>query len=142
MPFNALLLPLLGGFIFVNHWNPTRFDTRRYSGERLLLHSAIAGVVVLFIAFLATRGVMIASPALHAWWRSIVPFEYTGTSLLAFGLGALGWVPMNRFWDRETEARKAVEQWGDFLEVLLDRSVGETRQVSLSLAAAKSTSGS
>jgi hypothetical protein len=72
MPFNTLLLPLLGGFIFVNHWNPTRFDSRRYSGERLLLHSAIAGVIFLIIAFLIARGLMIGSPAMHAWWRSIV----------------------------------------------------------------------
>jgi hypothetical protein len=41
-------------------------------------------------------------------------------SLLVFGLGALAWYLMNRFWDWETEARKAVEHWGDFLEILLD----------------------
>jgi len=45
MPFNVLLLPLLGGYLFLTHWNRTRFDTKRYSGERLIFHAAVAGVV-------------------------------------------------------------------------------------------------
>jgi hypothetical protein len=47
VPFNVLLLPLLGGYLFITHWNRTRFHTKRYSGERLIFHSAIAGVVFL-----------------------------------------------------------------------------------------------
>lgn len=49
MPFNLLLLPLLGGYIFISHGNHTRFDARRYSGERLVFHSALAGVVFLVL---------------------------------------------------------------------------------------------
>lgn len=47
MPFNVLLLPLLGGYLFLTHFNRTRFATKRYSGERLIFHSAIAGVALL-----------------------------------------------------------------------------------------------
>jgi hypothetical protein len=32
MPFNVLLLPLLGGYFFITRWLPTRFATKRYTG--------------------------------------------------------------------------------------------------------------
>ncbi|MGI8617514.1 MAG: hypothetical protein ACR2L6_00290 [Gemmatimonadaceae bacterium] len=55
MPFNVLLLPLLGGYVFITKWNKTRFDAKRYSGERLIFHAAIAGVAFLIVAYLLTR---------------------------------------------------------------------------------------
>ncbi len=88
MPFNVLLLPLLGGYVFISQWNRTRFDARRYSGERLLLHAALAGVWFLLIAFVVTRLAILVGPATYAHWRALVPFEYTGTSFLAFLGGA------------------------------------------------------
>jgi NADH:ubiquinone oxidoreductase subunit 4 (subunit M) len=52
MPFNVLLLPLLGGFALVTRWNYTRYRTKRYSGERLIFYAAIAGIFLLVAAFL------------------------------------------------------------------------------------------
>ncbi len=137
MPFNVLLLPLLGGYVFISYWNRTRFDARRYSGERLLLHSALAGVWFLLIAFVVTRSAILVGPATYSSWREIVPFEYTGTSFFAFILGATAWWPLNRIHDREEEALKAVEAWGDDLEMLLVRSLRKTEQLSISLASGK-----
>lgn len=138
MPFNVLLLPLLGGYLFISHWNHTRFDARRYSGERLVFHAATAGVVFLAVAFLITRLLILSKPELHAWWRGLVPFPYTGTSLLAFTLAATAWKPLNGLInDRDSEQEKAVEQWGDFLELLLQRSMKDTMQVSITLSSGK-----
>lgn len=137
MPFNVLLLPLLGGYVFVSCWNRTRFDTRRYSGERLLLHAALAGVWFLLIAFAVTRLAILGGPGTYALWRELVPFAYTGTSFLAFLLGATVWVPLNRIHDRETEALRTVEKWGDDFEMLLLRSLRKTEQLSISLASGK-----
>lgn len=137
MPFNVLLLPLLGGYVFISQWNRTRFDTRRYSGERLLLHAALAGVWFLLIAFVLTRLVIVLGPATYGWWRELVPFEYTGTSFLAFLLGATAWYPLNERYDREEEALRTVEKWGNDLEMLLLRSLRKTEQLSISLASGK-----
>jgi hypothetical protein len=52
MPFNVLLLPLPGGYILLTNCNRTRFNTRRYSGERLVFHAAAAGVLLLATSFL------------------------------------------------------------------------------------------
>jgi len=90
------------------------------------------------VAFVVTRIVILWKPGLYDWWRQLVPFGYTGTSLLAFALAALTWMPLNRsVSDRDTEQGKAVEQWGDYLERLLNRSLKETKQVSLTLRTGK-----
>lgn len=137
MPFNILLLPLLGGYVFISYWNVTRFDAKRYRGERLLFHSAIAGLVFLLIAFAFTNQIAARWPGAQAWWKGHIPFGYSGTSLLAFMLAALTWIPLNGLFDREKQAKKAVEDWGDFLEMLLNRAMNETKQVSITMKSSK-----
>ncbi|CAN5282765.1 hypothetical protein BH24GEM2_BH24GEM2_08000 [soil metagenome] len=137
MPFNVLLLPLLGGYVFVTHWNRTRFSTRRYSGERLIFHSAIAGVVFLVIAFLIVRGIHSAQPVLARQWRSYVPFPYTGTSSLAFFLGCSSWWLANLVFTAEKEAVRAITIWHDYLEVLLNRALTNADLVSITTRSRK-----
>lgn len=137
MPFNILLLPLLGGYIFITYWTVTRFTARRYSGERLIIHSAIAGLVFLIIAFVATTEIAKLQPSAVTWWSAHVPFAYSGASILSFLLGALLWIPLNWFADRDERAAKVVADTGDFLEVLLDQSIRELKQVSITLKSGK-----
>lgn len=137
MPFNVLLLPLLGGYIFITNWNRTRFTSKRYSGERLIFHAAIAGVLFLILAFLIARGIAHWTPALHTEWKQMVPFPWAGTSLLAFVLGAATWIPLNRLHSRDTEARRAIGEWNDYLEMLLLRATREVKQVSITIKSGK-----
>jgi hypothetical protein len=133
MPFNVLLLPLLGGFILVTRWNHTRFRTKRYSGERLIFFAAIAGVFLALMAFLLVRIAAWMWPELASMWQRHVPFEYAGTSLLAFFLGFLLWRPLNRWSPRANAVRSMIEQWNDFLEMLLQEALEKTLMVSISL---------
>ena len=73
MPFNVLLLPLLGGYVFVSKWNYTRFDTKRHSGERLIIFSALAGVVFLVAAYAACHAVAYVWPKAFVVWHGLVP---------------------------------------------------------------------
>lgn len=140
MPFDVLLLPLLGGYIFISNWNYTRFDAKRYSGQRLLFHSAIAGVGLLvssYVILLVTRHL----PVIYEVWESLVPDPGTGTAILSVVLGVAGCPVFNRFCPREEYARKAIKRWGDFLEILLDRSMTETSQVAVTLSSGKFYTG-
>ena len=137
MPFNVLLLPLLGGFIFVTRWNSTRFKTKRYSGERLIFHAAIAGVFLLFAAFVLTRIAAWALPGLQSAWGRQVPFAYAGTSLLAFFIGLVAWIPLTWWVPYEKAARLVIQQWNDSLEVLLDESMSKTRMIGITLKSGK-----
>lgn len=134
MPFNVLLLPLLGGYIFITKWNKTRFDAKRYSGERLIFHAAIAGVAFLIAAYLITRALHASAPDLYKLWSSAVPFPNTAAPLVAFVMGTTLWWPLNKWkHDRSTEIQAAIEEYNDYLEILLKRALDETRYVAITL---------
>lgn len=138
MPFNVLLLPLLGGYFFITHWLPTRFATKRYAGERLLFHAAAAGLAWLVAGFFGVTLLDSVVPSIEAEWKKLVPFPYAGTSLLAFLGGALGWWPLNLLLrlsgrDRDHYARAAREAWGDYLEILLEDSIQRSLPVAVTL---------
>lgn len=133
MPFNVLLLPLLGGYVFISYWNRTRFSARRYSGERLLLHAALAGVFWLVVSYIAVCLIAERWPALPDYWRSVMPFEHSGTSLGALLLGVTAWWPLNFLFKRQKEHRRTIRAWNDYLEELIDQALEETRQISVTL---------
>jgi hypothetical protein len=133
MPFNILLLPLLGGYIFISSWNRTRFRALRLSGNKLILESAIAGTFFLVLSFSLTRVVRIFFPEFESLWLSAIPFEYSGTSATAFLIGATLWWPLNRVYKRDIESRRAIEESNDFLEIFLEKALRQSKQVTLTL---------
>ena len=138
MPFNVLILPLLGGYFFLTFWNFTKFDTKRNSGHRLIFHAAAWGVVFLGFAFLVTALLEGQFPPLETWWRTQVPIDYAGTSFLAFLIGLIGWWPLNKwFFPLEKAAQDTIERWNDLLEILLSRASRETKLVSVTLRSRK-----
>lgn len=91
MPFNVLLLPLLGGYIFVSNFNPTRYRMRRHSGRKVIFDSAIAGVFLLTVGVLAAMGINEICPSIRPYWKSFAPFDYSGASALSLGFSWLGY---------------------------------------------------
>lgn len=133
MPFNVLLLPLLGGYVFITYWNYTRFSARRYSGERLLIHAALAGVFLLVLSYAIVLLLSAKLPGLASTWHSWVPFKHSGTSLGALLLGTTLWLPLNLVFRKETELRRTIADWNDYLEELLTDALENTRQVAITL---------
>jgi hypothetical protein len=142
MPFNLLLLPLLGGYILLTLCNRTKFETKRYSGERLVFHAAIVGVFLLLGAFVLAQLTARLAPLLHQAWLAIVPFTYAGTSFVAFLIGCVLWWPLNRwYFPLEVEQRRVILEWGDNLEELLEQAIRETKQVSITMTNGKVYAG-
>ena len=84
MPYNLLLLPLLGGYLFIIKSNYTRYAAARESGQRLLIHSAIAGVLLLAFSRLVVGFFVWIVPEAHDLFHQIFPkpaFEHFGTAL-------------------------------------------------------------
>jgi hypothetical protein len=133
VPFNVLLLPLLGGYVFITNWNYTRFSARRYSGERLLIHAALAGVFLLVCSYAGVLLISAKWPGIAAAWTSQVPFAYSGASLGALLLGTTLWWPLNLAFAKQTEVRRTITAWNDYMEELLADSQEDTRQVSITL---------
>lgn len=137
-PFNALLPPLLGGYLFISWWNRTAFSAQRSAGYRLVFDTAVAGLFFLVLAYLITQGIDLACPGLSAWWRAAVPFSYSGTSLLAFAIGALGWWPLNKLGpSREEAIHKAIQGAGDPLEQSLSEAERSGTLLEIQLASGR-----
>lgn len=141
MPFNLLLLPLLGGFIFTRKWNKTHYEFQRSENERLLLLASVAGFSFLIIAFLVTSILRLKFPELAVWWNKHVPGPYSGASGLALFLGAVGWIPLNWFYTKERQVSKLIEENGDRFELLLKKAQDSVKMVSVTLKNGKVYAG-
>lgn len=133
MPFNLLLLPLLGGYIFISKCNFTLFDSKRHSGQRLIIESALWGLLFLVVSHVFSKFLILAFPVFHIWWKWLVPFNHLGVAFGAFLIGACSWPIANLFSSRRIEQRKAIIKWNDYLEIVLDQALEETRQIMVTL---------
>jgi hypothetical protein len=146
MPFNLLLLPLLGGFIFFSHWNRTAFFATRQDKERLLLYSSLYGVFFLGLSFLLSviaPHVPVLAGLLLWWAYNTPPIPFSGISTCALLLGVVGqfvlnnvW-PFSRIWNPQIQGERAIEKHGSELEKLLYRSLVEEKRVMATLKGGK-----
>ena len=145
MPYNLLFLPLLGGYLFLRWWNPTRYHALRAEKERLLLMAAVPALISLIIAFAITKlaehffpcSAWPNVPCVPSWWRSNVPFDYLGTSLLAFFLGATLCHPWNLICKREVAINKVIEKDRVAFEMLLKKAQDQAKTVAVTMANGK-----
>jgi hypothetical protein len=142
VPFNLLLLPLLGGFVFISNWNKTKFYSKRADKERLLLQASLAGLASLVLAYLVSSVQPFIPcvnwlPCLPTWWDSHIPFPYSGTSFLAFVFGATLWWPLNLIWDAEKESARIVREEGGPFEQLINDAMEHTRPIMLTMNGGK-----
>lgn len=127
MPFNQLVLPLLGGYVFVNYTYLTRYWASRHSKEHLIFLSAIFGAF--FLALSRTICYALASTnwgqCLSTTIHSVAPFDGIGSATGSMLLGLLFWLWFNKAWPKR-RAPVWLYAAGGFnaLEELLLKSVG------------------
>lgn len=146
MPYNLLLLPLLGGFIFACLWHPTRYYARRNDSYRLLFLSSITGAFLLGIAGIVTLLFFGGDPQhgnhnyLPKLLHSVIPFPHSGKAVLAFLLGALMWIPLNflgklpffkRYLSKEACLNRAINEKDDPLEITLKHALEDENRLVL-----------
>ncbi|MFN2493053.1 MAG: hypothetical protein ABR501_09235 [Pyrinomonadaceae bacterium] len=140
MPFNLLLLPLLGGFYFFSSWYRTAYFAKRQDKERLLLYSSLWGLLFLAISFFLSILIPYSSELseMRRWWAfHTPPVEYSGISSFAFALGLFSTRLLNAigrrygFWQKEGE--RVILTYGSQLEKLLFRSLSQGKRVMVTL---------
>jgi hypothetical protein len=139
MPYNLLLLPLLGGFLFFHLTHFFRFGAQRLDGYRLLLQSAIAGTCLSILARLLVLGILF-SPArdtIAGLWSTFSPFSYSGTSALSLLLGPLLAFVINLIVDRDKAKDLEIRRHGNALLQLLHRAQRGQRLISVTLDSRK-----
>lgn len=139
MPYNLLLLPLMGGFLFFYVTYLLRFYAQRLDGYKLLFFAAAAGTC---LASAARLIVLVLSQTfvgawLQHWWSVFSPFPYSATSALAFVLGPVLAVVANLFMGREKAKDIEILRHGNSLIQLLHRAEREKLLISVTLASRK-----
>jgi len=148
MPWNLLLFPLLGGFLFIHVCHLYRYRSKRLESERLLLQSASWGAIFLALGRLAT---------FYGYWFSsgkyaaallgqLVPAKedpYFGTALASLLIGWLGAHLINAilglaekvpFLDLKPLKLRIVERYDNGLLRLFHEAMYTDRPVSVTLS--------
>ena len=139
MPWNLLLLPLLGGFLFLHLTHFFRFAAQRLDGYRLLLYSAICGTLLEILS--RTLEVLVAHtpPGLWAarWWATFAPFQYSETSAFALALGPILASAVNLFIDTEKAKDIEIRRHGNSLTKLIHQAERGHRLISITMVTLK-----
>jgi hypothetical protein len=139
MPYNLLLLPLIGGFLFVHLTHYFRFAAQRLDGYRLLFQAAIAGVGLSILGRLTTvlLGLTPLGKPLQTYWSIFSPFPFSGTSAISLLLGPVGALLVNLFIKKNKAKAMEINARGNFLLRLLDEAATKKRLISLTLDSRK-----
>ena len=143
MPLSLLLLPAVGGYWFLTHWNYTRYQAVRESGYRLLFRSAVTG---LFLAFLSRTLTLLLEERctlfIHFWESSLrepFPLEvllqepFTVEVLLSLVLAVVLPGLFNAFYGEHRGAERAAREAGDHIELLIQESIDDQVPVEVTL---------
>lgn len=119
MPYDLVLLPLVGGYWFVSLCHLTRLSFAKESGERLLFGAATAGTILAGLAWFGASFVAGQLPDVHTAWRAVAPpWPFAGTAFAAFLLGPLAAFVVNRFASPGRAEAHAINTSGTGLERL------------------------
>ena len=141
MNLALLLLPAVGGYWFVTHFNPTRIQAVRESGYHILFRSILAGIFWYCVAaaavwFLDTFGLWIF-PSLIEWWGTLFPETFTIETVTAIALGVVSPYALNMFYSKERSYERAALSRADHMELLVSDALRNQLPIEISLRSRK-----
>lgn len=133
MPFNLLLLPLVGGYFFLDKWLLTQYYLSRITGNRLIIWSAVPATGLLLLSVGITHYGAVIFPKVALLWYKIIPFQYSGASFISLLLGLVLPIILNKFIDPIENTQKIIKERGSELDNFLNDAINESKQVSITL---------
>jgi hypothetical protein len=133
MPWGVMILPLLGGYLFLNWCRVSRYFIRKDDRERLIFGSAFVGLFFLLIARVLVVWLADTWPVLYDWKTLLADIPYLGAASLALVIGVLLPWPINQLISRDREIRAIIRLSDDPLERLFHVAELEGRQVLVTL---------
>ena len=148
MTLSILLLPAVGGYWLLTHWNYTRYQAVRESGYRLLFRSAVSGFFLFFISrifvvILQERWRPFVSELWDFHFGEIVVVEeifqepFTLEVILSLGLAVLLPRFLNIFYKEGRGAERAAREAGDHVELLVQESINDQMPIEVTLRSRK-----
>ena len=128
-----LLLPALGGYLFLVRCNATRDSIQVATGYHVIFRSAVTGI---FLFALCRPLVLLLDafiPEVSALWRSTFQIAYSGTAAFTVVLGYIAPLFLNRFINRMEARRRTAERTSDRIDLIVDRALNTNSLVQVSL---------
>ncbi len=135
MPWNLLILPLLGGFLFLRTSNYHTIKFQRFENYRLIFEAAVYGFGLAAMArvFVWALHWCEIFPMLESFLRELAPFSFIGTAVTAFLLGPVVAFLLNLTLDEVSAKDLAIEQAGDNLLALTVDAMDQNDAIMLTL---------
>ena len=141
MSLALLLLPAVGGYWFVTHFNLTRYQAVRESGYHILFRSVLFGIFWYCVAAVPVWYLdscdLWSVPSLIKWWNSVFPTALTIETLVAIALGGLSPYIFNVFYSEERGQRRTATSTGDHMELLISDALRNQSPIEISLRSSK-----
>jgi len=124
MPFNLLLFPLVGGYYILIRFRYLRYIQYRLESQRVLLNSAIAGIMLLGACFLLRALLIAIFPQTVTYLSELLPIRtpYFGTTSLSLFVAVAATEFANLFINRLKAIKRAISTSGNEFELLLSSS--------------------
>ena len=141
MGLGLLLIPALGGYLFVTNFNRVRDRVARESGYHVFLRSALVGAVLLVPARAIALVVDMCLPGVSGLWKTAFPLDFSGTVAITVLIGLVSPHLLNFVFQREDAWRKTAFEISDHIGLLVDQAIDESRFIEVSLTSGKSYVG-
>lgn len=141
MPWNLLILPLIGGYVILSRSYRFRYKSLRLDRQRLLFDSIIIGAILLAATILLRSIIEWLDPALTGKIYRLFPVksEYLGTAIVSFLLAWLFVFAFNLtlFRDKAAQVSNAIKSVGNELDLLLRSALNDEQLLELTLDTGK-----
>lgn len=139
LSINIILIPVLGGFLFVKYSYLTRFRSIRDNGYVILFKSAVVGLFFYGVSFLFWRAAILdanANPAIPEWINFLHDFfgyPLLVPALFSLTLMGLACVATNYVLDKDEMKKRVIKQDDDALEVTILNAYLDKKYILVSL---------
>jgi hypothetical protein len=137
MPYNLLLLPLIGGYLFINQFNRWKFLAQRTDGYHFLFETSLAGILLLAFSELLIILLRPSVGFIDVAWHRVLPMSGSGVTSLSFVLGlTLPWL-LNYFFPIGREVERAIQLRATSFEQIFDYALRTMKPVQVILRSGK-----
>ena len=137
MPWNLLILPLIGGYFILSRSNKYKFKQQRLDRQRLIFDSIFAAIILLLGTVLLRLIINYCLPEFIPIAKELIPIKtaYIGTAFSAFFAAIIFTYGGNRtlYKNIKIEVGAAIDEVGNELELLLKSSATDSKLLEFTL---------
>ena len=139
MPFNLLLLPLVGGYYLLVTSRFTKYIHQRIDRQRLIFNSVLVGIALIGLSIIVTQTMGYFQPEWIEGIKRFIPLQlpYTGTAVLSLLFGITLPHLSNLFINKTRALSRSIKLIGNELEQLINGAFINASLVSFTMKSGK-----